>query len=233
MSFRLSASLKSAESERPVNLAIGWRQVAIVLPPMSRDSLLDRLDKVFGIEHAMSDVKLWVYFLVTAFITVGLISPIAIAEGKLTSRGALLSSGILALIACGAGFYVVQKIYRQTAAVRKGPLVIVAALSYALIIWLFAGLYILISTIDRKAFYHAVTTSYGAVDLGTAVYFSVVTISTVGYGDIVPVSPLARWIVIAEIVIGIVYAIYVFSALLTVLLSQEIGRNVPPSPPVI
>jgi voltage-gated potassium channel len=173
-----------------------------------------------------------VFVLIVTVIGAGLFSPVAIAEGQLNGRGALVASGILALLACGGAFYVIQKIYRQTAADRKVLLVSVAAVSYALIIWLFAGVYILISRIDQKAFYHSVSASYGAVDLGTGVYFSVVTIATVGYGDIVPVSSLARWVVIAEIIIGIGYTIYVFSALLTLLLSQEIEhKQEPPSPP--
>lgn len=40
-------------------------------------------------------------------------------------------------------------------------------------------------------------------DMGTAAYFTVVTLSTVGYGDIVPVSPEARWFVMSLLVVGL------------------------------
>lgn len=51
-------------------------------------------------------------------------------------------------------------------------------------------------------------------DFNTAFYFTIVTLSTVGYGDIVPVSPEARWFVISLLVFGLsVFASAIASAL--------------------
>jgi voltage-gated potassium channel len=51
-------------------------------------------------------------------------------------------------------------------------------------------------------------------DWTTAFYYTVVTLSTVGYGDIVPVSPEARWFAISLLVIGLgVFASAIASAL--------------------
>jgi voltage-gated potassium channel len=51
-------------------------------------------------------------------------------------------------------------------------------------------------------------------DLGTAVYFAIATLSTVGYGDIVPASAEARWFVISLLVVGLgVFATAIASAL--------------------
>ncbi|HUJ85724.1 MAG TPA: NAD-binding protein [Burkholderiales bacterium] len=52
------------------------------------------------------------------------------------------------------------------------------------------------------------------LDFDTALYFTVVTLSTVGYGDIVPVTPEARWFVMSLLVIGLgVFASAIASAL--------------------
>lgn len=51
-------------------------------------------------------------------------------------------------------------------------------------------------------------------DLNTAIYFTIVTLSTVGYGDIVPVTPEARWFAMSLLVIGLgVFASAIASAL--------------------
>jgi voltage-gated potassium channel len=51
-------------------------------------------------------------------------------------------------------------------------------------------------------------------DISTACYFTVVTLSTVGYGDIVPVTPDARWFVVSLLVVGLgVFASAIASAL--------------------
>ncbi len=54
-----------------------------------------------------------------------------------------------------------------------------------------------------------------AIDsFGTACYYTVVSLSTVGYGDIVPVSPEARWFAVSLLVVGLgVFASAIASAL--------------------
>jgi len=51
-------------------------------------------------------------------------------------------------------------------------------------------------------------------DLNTAAYFSITTLSTVGFGDIVPVTTETRWFVVSLLVIGLgVFATAIASAL--------------------
>jgi hypothetical protein len=57
----------------------------------------------------------------------------------------------------------------------------------------------------------------GAMDLSTCVYFSFVTLATLGYGDIVPLTPTARGLAVSEAVIGQLY--------LAVLVARLVGSR--------
>jgi hypothetical protein len=57
----------------------------------------------------------------------------------------------------------------------------------------------------------------GALDLPTCVYFSFVTLTTLGYGDIVPLTPTARGLAVSEAIIGQLY--------LAVLVARLVGRR--------
>ncbi len=59
------------------------------------------------------------------------------------------------------------------------------------------------------------------VDLITALYYAMVTMSTVGYGDIVPVTPEARLFSLSVIVLGVA----VFATSLTAVIGPLVGRN--------
>ncbi len=59
-------------------------------------------------------------------------------------------------------------------------------------------------------------------DLGTALYYAVETMSTVGYGDIVPRSPHARMFTVSLIVLGI----SVFATTLSVVIGPLVGGSI-------
>jgi hypothetical protein len=63
-----------------------------------------------------------------------------------------------------------------------------------------------ISAFDPKAFNMH-------LDFATSLYFSTVTVATVGYGDIFPTSTFARVVVCCEIFVGLAYAIFFFSTI--------------------
>lgn len=79
-----------------------------------------------------------------------------------------------------------------------------AVTSYFLTIYAFALLYQSLSVANPLRFNIA-------LDLPTSLYFSVVTITTVGYGDIFANGRLARLLVSIEILVGVGYQIFFFS----------------------
>jgi len=81
------------------------------------------------------------------------------------------------------------------------------ALSYLFMLYGFAVAYTFVSQADPKAF------TVAGLDIFAAGYFSVVTAATVGYGDIAPVSVAARTLVMAQIGISLLYAVFFFSIL--------------------
>jgi Ion channel len=54
-----------------------------------------------------------------------------------------------------------------------------------------------------------------------ALYFSAVTMATVGYGDIVPVGHAARWLCVAEIISGVLLLVVGVSASMTIWLQNN------------
>lgn len=92
-------------------------------------------------------------------------------------------------------------------AVHVNAEVLCAALSAYLmlgLLWSFA--YILVGRIDPDAFSYANPLDSGTrMDGFNAFYFSFVTLSTVGFGDIAPVSRVARTLAVMEAITGMFY----------------------------
>jgi Ion channel len=80
-------------------------------------------------------------------------------------------------------------------------------LAYAYSVYAFGLTYLPISQGDRTAF------TCGEMDMHTALYFSVITAATVGYGDIAPKSTTARNVVCAEVAMNLIFGVFIFSLL--------------------
>ncbi|MCA9672044.1 MAG: two pore domain potassium channel family protein [Myxococcales bacterium] len=77
---------------------------------------------------------------------------------------------------------------------------------YLLLALTFAALYALVLSLDAKAFYiDAARAGRAAVQRSDLLYFSVSTLTTLGYGDITPVSPVARALTMFESVTGVMF----------------------------
>jgi hypothetical protein len=93
-----------------------------------------------------------------------------------------------------------------------GPPVGGFALGYLILSFVFAGLFSSVWRADSMAF-KGLPTHPHFTDFA---YYSVMTISTTGYGDISPQSALAKMLASAEALIGLTWTIVVFAAVLTV-----------------
>ncbi|MDZ5646032.1 ion channel [Nitrospirillum sp. BR 11828] len=83
---------------------------------------------------------------------------------------------------------------------------------YSLLVIIFAALY---TVVDRFAPLNQFMIGGVPQRIGFAesLYFSVVTLSTVGYGDIVPVGSFIRLVVAAEVIVGMLLLLFGFNAI--------------------
>ncbi|WP_434924002.1 potassium channel family protein [Enterobacter asburiae] len=81
-----------------------------------------------------------------------------------------------------------------------------AFLSYLCMVYFYGVVYMFISTFSPDSFSLA---KLGFID---GIYFSLVSSSTVGFGDIAPKSPAAKLIVISQIIISMLYVAMLFSS---------------------
>jgi hypothetical protein len=84
-----------------------------------------------------------------------------------------------------------------------------------LVVFLFIG--VLFATLYALLDHHTPEPAFAMggtgtrLDLPDAIYFSFVTLSTIGYGDVTPLDPVARVLVIAEIIFGVVLLLFAFA----------------------
>lgn len=96
--------------------------------------------------------------------------------------------------------------FKKKYIIKRVKLVILL-LSYFYLIMLYAYIYSYISILTN----HFSKTGLEFVDY---LYFSLITISTVGYGDITPITTLSKVLVMSEIIIGLVITIIGLSLVL-------------------
>ncbi len=88
---------------------------------------------------------------------------------------------------------------------------------YLLLGLIFALLFTVIAELKPGSFHFAVArpAEFMARPLADMVYYSFVTLATLGYGDIVPLSPSARGLAILEAVVGQIYLVVVVARLVS------------------
>jgi len=93
--------------------------------------------------------------------------------------------------------------------------VIGAVLLYLMIGFVFVALFCFIALFEPNAFTGLGPLQDNLAVVGNFIYFSFVTLTTVGYGDIIPVHPVARGLANIEAIIGQLYPATLLARLVT------------------
>ncbi|MBO0735868.1 MAG: hypothetical protein J2P48_04785 [Alphaproteobacteria bacterium] len=96
-----------------------------------------------------------------------------------------------------------------------------AVVLYLTVATIFASVFGLIWELRRDAFVNLLTPAGGPEEVATMLYFSLTTLTTTGYGDIVAVDPFARSLANLEAVIGQFYLAITVARLVTLELAER------------
>ena len=159
-----------------------------------------------------------------ALVGVVLVTPAAIGEWLNYWRPELLiyvvtrGAGLLFI-----GFVVVQLLRFIVYAPRVDSEVLCAAIAgYLLSGFAWSLAYALLGRLDPNSFVFTLGPKSGQSMNGfTGLYFSFITLSTVGYGDIIPVSEVARMLAIVEAMFGMFYMALLIARLVSLYSSKS------------
>ena len=159
-----------------------------------------------------------------ALVGVVLVAPAALGEWLIFWRPETLiyvmtrGAGLLFI-----GFVVVQLLRFIVYAPRVDSEVLCAAVAGYLLSGLAWSLaYALVDRLDPNSFVFTLGPKFSESMNGfTALYFSFVTLSTVGYGEIIPVSGMARMLAIVEAMFGMFYVTLLIARLVSLYSSKS------------
>ncbi len=142
----------------------------------------------------------------------------AIAGNLLASSGYTRVFFVPGLI-CGALFliFVTSLILKSVIAAARVTLETLygSIAGYMMIGLTWGGVYFLLESVNPSAF-HAVLKPGAVLPWADFMFFSFVTLTTVGYGDMVPVSALAKSLVMLESVMGVMYPAIMIARLVAI-----------------
>ena len=124
--------------------------------------------------------------------------------------------------------WVVVRLIAQIARTRivTGRVITEAINGYLLLGIVFSVIVMILTALDADAITSGTATPFGraALTLNEAIYFGFITFTTLGYGDIVPKTPIARSLAIAASVTGQIYLTVIIAMLVGKVLSRPRGE---------
>jgi len=153
-----------------------------------------------AVELSNQKILLWAaWALVSCTLVVHLASHVYPAVWVLHVTGQALSVASFGLVSVGLFAHL-----GRPGAITKGRLY--ASVSLYLMLGMFwFSVYYLLETLHPGSFIQTVPIEVRALPRDTLLYFSLVTLTTVGYGDVLPVSPPARLFAALEGATGVLY----------------------------
>ena len=135
-----------------------------------------------------------------AVLNVGIGIPWVMSGGSvvwlaLTSYSLLIIFQIIIIVVLVEYIFVTERVNRDV--------IFSASTIYLILGNVFTGLYMIIHTVDPEAF--ASSTMDTPLPWQRMIYFSYATLTTLGYGDITPVSPWAQSLSSLEAILGLLY----------------------------
>jgi hypothetical protein len=199
--------------------------VPVILPPGVAEQLvadiLVTLILLSGIVAVVEYRRTAIALAVLAFIAIALRwSEWFVSVGLLSGLQAASTLGALLILAFAVGITVFVS-NRAVSARIVGAVVL-----YLLIGLLWAYMYYGLETLRPDAFAGAADSEKG---FARWVYFSFVTLTTVGYGDITPVARATRSLAILEALIGQLYPAIILGRLLSLPIGERSSPDRPPS----
>ena len=210
-----------------------YRQLLIVLivgffvSPFLKASLGSILSALLLLLTIITIVKsfalpriLLILYLAIAVMAFGLQLAASLGWGQLFNQTfAFVAQGIFALYLGGAAYWIGRDIFtspKVTLDTVRGGISV-----YLLIGFVWALFYGMVATLDANAFSQPLTpkTSYLK-----ALHFSFTTLTTLGYGDIIPISELAQVLTNLEAIVGQMYSTVFIAILVGSYLSRRLEK---------
>ena len=188
--------------------SLGWGRVLIVL--------LQGGAALVALSRARASRRLFAVGVAAAAVTV--VAAVVVALGSPTQGGLadLASAGLLALVPVA----IVREFRRDlTVTVRS---VMAALCVYVVLGMFFANVAAAVGAIGGSPYF----AGRSSADLSDYLYFSFITLATVGYGDLVPALSLGRALAVLEALMGQLYLVTVVA-----LVIGNIGRPATGVPP--
>lgn len=162
-----------------------------------------------------SDANRWMYYASTVLIVIAISASIIVTAGTKTGDAIDAFAALLLVL---AGLFVIGRRFAAHPVVT-GQSVLAALCIYLLFGLGYAAVYGVIGALDPAGLFGPTN---GAQTNIVRMYYSFITLCTVGYGDFVPFANITRMVAVTEALVGQVYLVTIVA-----LLVSHVGRERP------